>query len=75
MSRRDPKVIDAKLTNMFFFKHEKEELGELVKHISFFDFFKVCIFFNAVYGDCIDFDVKNVLLQTKMKEKQLGRVV
>lgn len=41
MSRRNPDIIDAKLTNMFFFKHE-EDLGELVKHISFFDFFKVC---------------------------------
>ncbi|KAI0214981.1 Protein O-glucosyltransferase 2 [Lamellibrachia satsuma] len=39
MSRRNPDIIDAKLTNMFFFKHE-EDLGELVKHISFFDFFK-----------------------------------
>ena len=35
-----PDIIDAKLTNMFFFKHQ-EDLGEIVKHISFFDFFKV----------------------------------
>ena len=40
LSRKMPDVIDAKLTNMFFFKH-KEDLGEIVKHISFFDFFKV----------------------------------
>ena len=40
LSRRHPDVIDARLTNMFFFKHT-DDLGELVKHISFFDFFKV----------------------------------
>ena len=40
MSIKNPDVIDAKLTNMFFFKKEKD-LGELVKPISFFDFFKV----------------------------------
>jgi hypothetical protein len=41
LSRKHPDIVDAKLTNMFFFKHNVEELGELVKHISFFDFFKV----------------------------------
>ncbi|XP_064640507.1 protein O-glucosyltransferase 2-like isoform X2 [Lineus longissimus] len=40
LSRKHPGILDAKLTNMFFFKHNKEEVGELVKHISFFDFFK-----------------------------------
>ncbi|ELT95788.1 hypothetical protein CAPTEDRAFT_221044 [Capitella teleta] len=40
LSRKHPEVIDAKLTNMFFFKHNVDEVGELVKHISFFDFFK-----------------------------------
>ncbi|CAH1778700.1 unnamed protein product [Owenia fusiformis] len=39
MSHKYPDLIDARLTNMFFFKHE-EDLGELQKHISFFDFFK-----------------------------------
>ena len=40
LSRQHPDVIDAKLTNMFFFKHS-DDLGEVVKHISFYDFFKV----------------------------------
>ncbi|XP_041375930.1 protein O-glucosyltransferase 2-like [Gigantopelta aegis] len=40
MSRNHPETIDAALTNMFFFKKEPEKYGELVKHISFFDFFK-----------------------------------
>jgi hypothetical protein len=39
LSRKHPDIIDAKLTRMFFFKHS-EDLGEMVDHISFFDFFK-----------------------------------
>ena len=42
MSHKHPDIIDARLTNMFFFKKE-EDLGEIVKHISFFDFFKVSV--------------------------------
>ena len=42
MSMKHKDIIDAKLTNMFFFRDKKDEMGELVKHISFFDFFKVC---------------------------------
>ena len=41
MSRKNPDLIDAKLTNMFFFKKDPDKYGELVKHISFFEFFKV----------------------------------
>lgn len=40
LSKKRPKIIDAKLTNMFFFKHNKKELGDLVKHVPFYDFFK-----------------------------------
>jgi hypothetical protein len=40
MSHKYPDLINARLTRMFFFKHS-EELGEMVEHISFFDFFKV----------------------------------
>ena len=40
MSHRHPDVIDARLTHMFFFKHS-DDLGEIVKRVSFFDFFKV----------------------------------
>jgi len=40
MSRQNPDLIDAKMTNMFFFKKDPEKYGDLVKHISFFDFFK-----------------------------------
>lgn len=45
LSRQHPDVIDAKLTNMFFFKHT-EDLGDIVKHISFYDFFKVELHFS-----------------------------
>ena len=49
MSRKHPDVIDAKLTNMFFFKHT-EDLGELVKHVSFYDFFEVnCVVEKSIY--------------------------
>lgn len=41
LSMEKPNMLDAKLTNMFFFKHKKDEIGDLVEHISFFDFFKV----------------------------------
>ena len=41
MSRKHPEVIDAALTHMFFFPKDEEKFGELVKSVSFFDFFKV----------------------------------
>ena len=41
MSRKHPDIIDAALTHMFFFPKDDEKYGELVKSISFFDFFKV----------------------------------
>ncbi|XP_074644938.1 protein O-glucosyltransferase 2-like [Tubulanus polymorphus] len=40
MSIQNPELINASLTRMFFFPHDKNEVGELVEHISFFDFFK-----------------------------------
>lgn len=39
MSRKEPELIDAALTHMFFFKKEPEKYGELVKSTPFFDFF------------------------------------
>ena len=41
MSLKNPDLIDAKITNYFFFKQDEEKYGKKVKHISFFDFFKV----------------------------------
>lgn len=41
LSRAHPDVIDAAFTNFFFFKHDESLYGPLVKHVSFFDFFKV----------------------------------
>nr|XP_028584015.1 protein O-glucosyltransferase 2 isoform X1 [Podarcis muralis] len=40
MSRKYPEIIDAAFTNFFFFKHDESLYGPIVKHISFFDFFK-----------------------------------
>lgn len=43
MSRKEPELIDAALTHMFFFKKEPEKYGELVKSTPFFDFFNVSL--------------------------------
>ncbi|XP_061697057.1 protein O-glucosyltransferase 2-like isoform X2 [Syngnathoides biaculeatus] len=40
LSRAHPHTIDAAFTNFFFFKHDESLYGPLVKHVSFFDFFK-----------------------------------
>uniref|UniRef100_A0A3B3YDW3 Glycosyl transferase CAP10 domain-containing protein n=1 Tax=Poecilia mexicana TaxID=48701 RepID=A0A3B3YDW3_9TELE len=40
LSRARPDFIDAAFTNFFFFKHDESLYGPLVKHVSFFDFFK-----------------------------------
>ena len=41
LSRRHPDIINARLTNMFFFKKDEELYGEIVKAVSFLDFFEV----------------------------------
>ncbi|KAI1885473.1 hypothetical protein AGOR_G00220560 [Albula goreensis] len=40
LSRAQPHLLDAAFTNFFFFKHDEALYGPLVKHVSFFDFFK-----------------------------------
>lgn len=40
MGRKHPGIIDAALTSMFFFPKNEKKYGKMVKHISFFDFFK-----------------------------------
>ncbi|RXM98719.1 KDEL motif-containing protein 1 [Acipenser ruthenus] len=40
LARKHPDLIDAAFTNFFFFKHNESLYGPLVKHVSFFDFFK-----------------------------------
>ncbi|KAK1797725.1 hypothetical protein P4O66_008091, partial [Electrophorus voltai] len=40
MARANPTLMDAAFTNFFFFKHDENLYGPLVKHVSFFDFFK-----------------------------------
>ncbi len=69
LSRKHPDILDAKLTNMFFFDHS-EDLGELVKHMSFFDFFQVLflslslfVYLNFIstavrFIECIDVGIK-----------------
>lgn len=44
MSRQRPDLIDAALTNMFFFTDDESvaKYGPTVNRTSFFDFFKVC---------------------------------
>ena len=41
MSVKQPDLVDAKITNYFFFKKDEKKYGKPVKHISFFEFFKV----------------------------------
>lgn len=50
MSRKEPELIDAALTHMFFFKKEPEKYGELVKSTPFFDFFNVSLFLIYIPG-------------------------
>ncbi|CAG5131230.1 unnamed protein product [Candidula unifasciata] len=40
MSLKHPDLIDARLTNMFFFPKNSSKYGELAEHVSFFDFFQ-----------------------------------
>ncbi|KAI4885914.1 hypothetical protein NFI96_030888 [Prochilodus magdalenae] len=40
LARAHPTLLDAAFTNFFFFKHDESLYGPLVKHVSFFDFFK-----------------------------------
>ncbi|CAM1292733.1 KDELC1 (predicted), partial [Pycnogonum litorale] len=40
LGRKHPDLINASLTNFFFFTDEMEDYGPAVKHMSFFDFFK-----------------------------------
>lgn len=43
MSRKHPDVINASLTNFFFFRNEEHVYGPKVPHVSFFEFFNVSI--------------------------------
>ncbi|KAI5106875.1 KDEL motif-containing protein 1 precursor [Silurus meridionalis] len=40
LARANPELLDAAFTNFFFFEHVESLYGPLVKHVSFFDFFK-----------------------------------
>ena len=70
LSHRHPDLIDARLTNMFFFKHE-EDLGELQKHISFFDFFQVCM---TVRIRASDFPFKKIYFPFKKCKFHFGAI-
>ena len=47
MSRKQPELVDAALTHMFFFPKNPDKYGELVKSVPFFDFFKVNLLLNV----------------------------
>lgn len=40
LSVRNPDIVDAAITNYFFFKQDEKKYGKKVKHIGFFEFFK-----------------------------------
>lgn len=48
IARKNPDLINASLTNFFFFRDKEDEYGPKVPHISFFEFF------NYKYQICID---------------------
>lgn len=48
MGRKKPELYDVALTNFFFFPYDESKYGPKVKHISFFDFFKVLIFITLL---------------------------
>ena len=61
LSRAHPNMIDAAFTNFFFFKHDESLYGPLVKHVSFFDFFKVrATFIASVWWVVLDEKIFNV---------------
>ena len=43
-SRKNPDIVEAGLTRMFFFRDRLAEFEPLVEQISFFEFFKVTFF-------------------------------
>lgn len=47
ISRQHPDLINASITNFFFYKELKEKYGSGKKPISFFKFFDVC--YNTIY--------------------------
>ncbi len=53
LARANPDMLDAALTNFFFFKHDESLYGPLVKHVSFFDFFKVHGFHRTTITELI----------------------
>lgn len=55
MAKKNPELFDAALTNFFFFKYDENKYGPKVKHMSFFDFFKVSFndscFMNVIFSN------------------------
>ncbi len=43
MSKQEPSLLDAALTNVFFFQEPEQmkKYGPVVNHVNFYDFFKV----------------------------------
>lgn len=42
IARKHPDLFNTSITNFFFFRDEIEKYGPEQKHVSFFDFFRVC---------------------------------
>lgn len=43
LSRKHPELLNASLTNFFFYRSEEEIYGPKEKHVSFFKFFDVSV--------------------------------
>lgn len=50
LSRQHKDIINASLTDFFFFKNLEEQYGPREKRISFFDFFDVIIIILFLFG-------------------------
>lgn len=49
LARENPDLINASLTNFFFFREEEERYGPKENHISFFRFFDVIFWTLKIY--------------------------
>ena len=52
LAKKHPDLIDAKITNFFFFRDEMEEYGGSSSSISFFKFFQVSHLLKTVISVC-----------------------
>lgn len=58
ISRQRPDLINASLTNFFFFREEESLYGPKEDHVSFFKFFDVIPYFTTIIFSIVQFNAK-----------------